>query len=45
MALPKTVNCLLSFISQMSPVHSHERQTFKSVWLASGGPVGDRKQK
>lgn len=44
MALPKTVNCLLSFISQMSPVHSHERQTFKGLWLTSDGPVGDRKR-
>lgn len=43
MALPKTVNCLLSFISHTSPVHSHERQTFKGLCL--GGPVGDRRQK
>lgn len=45
MALPKTVNCLLSFISRTSPVHSHERQTFKGLCLENGGPVGDRRQK
>lgn len=45
MALPKTVNCLLSFISHTSPVHSHERQTFKGLFLANGGFVGDRRQK